>query len=192
MDPNIDFDADVDFSVDGSGELDALNTAEKKSKKSKKPISRFSLFVSGSYGVCVFGVTGSILIRMNLSTTAHLTLASAMGLLVGWFAALLFHQLKNTTVDSSASINELAGKEAVVVLAIRPGSTGKVRVRIKEQDLEIAATSNHPDALDIDQRVTIVNSRTAKLLSPLHPKPIRTKPIIDLIRDNPAAAGAIL
>ena len=100
---------------------------------------------------------------MNLSTTAHLTLASAMGLLVGWFAALLFHQLKNTTVDSSASINELAGKEAVVVLAIRPGSTGKVRVRIKEQDLEIAATSNHPDALDIDQRVTIVNSKDGQV-----------------------------
>ena len=126
-----------------------------KNKKTYLPFLSLRFWI---FGICVFGITGSILIRMDLNTPAHLTLASAMGLLVGWFAALLFHQLQNTTVDSSASMNELAGKEAIVVLPIRPGSTGKVRVRIKEQDLEITATSSHSEVLEIDQRVKIVSS----------------------------------
>ena len=107
MDPTIDFDAEVDFTVDGAGELDALNTAEKKSKV------RFIPFLSirfWTFGLTIFGVTGFILVKMDQSTAVHVSLAVAMGLLVGWAAALIFHQLKRTPVDSSPHADPVAGR----------------------------------------------------------------------------------
>ena len=161
MDPNIDFDAEVDFTVDGAGELDALNTAEKKSKV------RFIPFLSirfWTFGLTIFGVTGFILVKMDQSTAVHVSLAVAMGLLVGWAAALIFHQLKNTTVDSSTNTDQLAGHQGEVTLTIRPEGAGKVRIQSKEQYLELLATTTHPDALQIGEKVLVLKSQDGQLV----------------------------
>ena len=161
MDPNIDFDAEVDFTIDGAGELDALNTAERKSK------TRFIPFLSirfWTFGLSIFGVTGFILHKMDQSPVVHASLAVAMGLVVGWAAALIFHRLKNTTVDSSANIDRLNGHEGVVTLTVRPEGSGKVRTRVKEQNLELLATTGHSEALEIGERVLIVKSENGRVV----------------------------
>lgn len=161
MDPTIDFDAEVDFTVDGAGELDALNTAEKKSKQ------RFIPFLSirfWTFGLTIFGVTGVILVKMDQGPGVHATLAVAMGLLVGWAAALIFHQLKNTTVDSSTNTDQLAGHHGEVTLTVRPDGAGKVRIRSKEQYLELVATTTHTEALEIGAKVLVLKSQDGKLL----------------------------
>ena len=161
MDPNIDFDAEVDFTVDGAGELDALNTAEKKSK------SRFIPFLSirfWTFGLTIFGVTGFILVKMDQGPAVHASLAVAMGVLVGWAAALIFHQLKNTTVDSSTNTDQLAGHQGEVTLTIRTTGAGKVRVRSKEQYLELVATTSHTEDLQIGDKVLILKSQDGQLV----------------------------
>lgn len=161
MDPSIDFDAEVDFTVDGAGELDALNTAEKKSK------ARFIPFLSirfWTFGLSIFGVTGFILVKMDQSPAVHASLAVAMGVLVGWAAALIFHQLKNTTVDSSTNTDQLAGHHGEVTLTVRPTGAGKVRIRSKEQYLELVATTSHTEPLEIGEKVLVLKSHNGQLV----------------------------
>ena len=161
MDPTIDFDAEVDFTVDGAGELDALNTAERKSK------ARFIPFLSirfWTFGLTIFGVTGFILVKMDQSSTVHVSLSIAMGVLVGWAAALIFHQLKNTTVDSSMNTDQLAGHQGEVTLTIRPASAGKVRIQSKEQYIELVATTSHSEPLKIGEKVLVLKSQHGRLV----------------------------
>jgi len=161
LDPDIDFDAEVDFNIDGAGELDAMNTAEKKGKQGFLPFLSIRFW---TFGLTVFGVTGIILVKMNQPTAIHASLAIGMGLIVGWAAAQIFHRLKNTTVDSSADVDRLRGTEALVVLTVRPGGTGKVRMRVKEQDVEVTATTSHDSPLEIGDRVLIVESANGQVV----------------------------
>ncbi len=168
MDPNIDFDAEVDFTIDGAGELDALNTAEKKSK------SQFIPFLSirfWTFGLTIFGVTGVILHKMDQKPVVHASLAITMGLIVGYAAALIFHQLKNTTVDSSANIDRLSGHHGIVTLTVRPTGPGKIRTRVKDQNLELVATTTNDEALEIGQKVLIVKSQDGQVVVAPFPTP---------------------
>jgi hypothetical protein len=160
LDPDIDFDAEVDFSIDGAGELDALNTVEARQGElaRKKLYLPFLSIRFWTYGLAVFGVTGFVLQKTGQVTAVHSSLAVLMGVGVGWVAALIFHKFKNTTVDSSSNVDYLRGTEGVVVLTIRPKSVGKVRLNLKEQDVEVHATTRQDQALDIGARVLIVES----------------------------------
>jgi hypothetical protein len=165
LDPDIDFDAEVDFSVDGAGELDAFNTLEAKQKKSlsARAYLPFLSFRFWTYGMAIFGLTGFALETSGQDTPVHLTLATTMGIGVGWAAALVFRKFKNTTVDSSADTDQLRGTECKVILTVRPGSTGKIRLNIKDQMVELPATTCHTEALPVGSRALIVESASGQV-----------------------------
>jgi len=109
-------------------------------------------------------LTGIVLVKMDQPTAIHASLAIGMGLVVGWTAAQIFPSLKNTTVDSSADVDRLRGTDATVVLTVRPEGTGKVRLRVKEQDVEVTATTSHDSPLEIGDRVLIVESNQGQVV----------------------------
>ena len=165
LDPDIDFDAEVDFTVDGAGELDAFNTLEAKQNKnlSVRAYLPFLSFRFWTYGLAIFGLTGFALETSGQDTPVHLTLATTMGIGVGWAAALVFRKFKNTTVDSSTDTDQLRGTECKVILTVRPGSTGKIRLNIKDQMVELPATTCHTEALPVDSRALIVESASGQV-----------------------------
>ncbi|MEC7114691.1 MAG: hypothetical protein VXW79_06945, partial [Bacteroidota bacterium] len=51
-----------------------------------------------------------------------------------------------------------------VTLTIRPEGAGKVRIQSKEQYLELLATTTHPDALQIGEKVLVLKSQDGQLV----------------------------
>ena len=137
---------------------------KRRSKKGKKGYLPFLSIRFWIFGLTVFGLTGIVLVKMDQPTAIHASLAIGMGLVVGWTAAQIFHSLKNTTVDSSADVDRLRGTDATVVLTVRPEGTGKVRLRVKEQDVEVTATTSHDSPLEIGDRVLIVESNQGQVV----------------------------
>jgi len=165
MDPDIDFDAEVDFTVDGAGELDAFNTVEAQQKKnlSNRAYLPFLSFRFWTYGLTVFGLTGFSLEKTGQDTPVHLSLALAMGIGVGWTAALIFRKFKNTTADSSSDTDRLRGTECNAILPIRPDAAGKIRLTLKDQLVELTATTNHTETLAVGSRALIVESAAGQV-----------------------------
>jgi len=166
LDADIDLDADAEIDLAGAAEIDALSTAE-LSQTPDQPSKRklYLPFLSirfWTYSLAIFGVTGFVLDKAGHSETVHIPLSLSLGIGVGWFAAWVFHKLKNTTVDSSANIDQIRGQDGVVVISVGPNKTGKIRMHIKEQDIELTAHTQQDQLLEIGTRVLVVKSENGQ------------------------------
>jgi membrane protein implicated in regulation of membrane protease activity len=78
---------------------------------------------------------------------------------LGTGAAWFFRQLKKDTVTSDTGLTTFVGSEAEVVLAVRPGSIGTIRVRTLSGTSEWSARTQDLEAIDRGESVIIVGVR---------------------------------
>lgn len=90
-----------------------------------------------------FGVVGAPVTALDASSPA-LTLAVALGtgLGIGVLAALGFRALGRGTLSSGAGQTELLGQVGRVLVACEKGRTGKVRLTVRGQIVDVAATTD--------------------------------------------------
>lgn len=110
-----------------------------------------------TYFAMTFGAAGLIL--TFLVKTAEPTagmFAGATGLITGLLVSFGMRMLSKSDIDSSIKSSEMMGKEAQVVVAIRPGQLGRVRISVKGEVLELLASSDDVDALEAGATAVIV------------------------------------
>ena len=99
-----------------------------------------------SYGVFAFGFVGGTLHVLGLASPG---VALAVGLASGAAAAVLvgltFRQLGDPTVSGEAGLHEARGAAGRVLVACARGRSGKVRVSLKGQTVDILATTDEEE-----------------------------------------------
>lgn len=155
-DHDIDMDADHDVDVDHAAAADS--TAHLAGDAAQgilfNPLLsiRFWTYFSAS-----FGGLGTCLHFANVPSSIHAPLSIGVGAVTGYAVALLFRSLRNSTVSSETSAASLVGSEANVLLSVPTGGTGKVRVRMAGQDVDLHARSGSDAPIERGATVLIVS-----------------------------------
>jgi membrane protein implicated in regulation of membrane protease activity len=114
-----------------------------------------------SYGVFAFGFVGGALHVLGLAAPG---VALAVGLGAGAAATLLvgltFRQLGDPSVSGAAGFHEALGASGRVIVACARGRSGKVRVSLKGQSVDMLATTDE-DEIPAGAEVVIAEVRDA-------------------------------
>ncbi len=98
-----------------------------------------------TFALFAFGFAGCGLHFLQLaSPLVAALLSTGAGLASGFLASAVFRTLRLREASSSASLGEASGQLARVLLPCGPERSGKVRVTLKGQSVDILATSDDP------------------------------------------------
>ncbi len=161
VDKDIDFAGDIDVDVDVDADADADVDVDHVAGDAPHGVERkrWVPFFSArfwTYALGTGGATGSALTFLGLPAAIHLPAALGSGLVLGWIAAWSFRKLKHATADSTIRPATLKGTEGRVVLAIRPGAIGKIRLHVQGQSIELLARTREDRVLEAKEPVLIV------------------------------------
>jgi hypothetical protein len=112
-----------------------------------------------SFFAAAFGVTGSALVAGGVMEPFAGLVSAPTGLAVGWGAALLLRQLRTDTVSGEVTLDRFAGEEARVVLAVRPGGTGKIRLSTRTGVLDLPARTLDAHEIGVGSPVLVAAVR---------------------------------
>jgi membrane protein implicated in regulation of membrane protease activity len=96
-----------------------------------------------TFGLAAFGLVGAPLHILHiLPPTLALTFAVAAAAAAVVASALAFRRLGDPAASGAVSLNEVVGREARVLLACARDQTGKVRVELGGQVVDLLATTD--------------------------------------------------
>jgi hypothetical protein len=116
----------------------------------------------------VFGILGLLLANFSdVPEPARATTSVATGLGVGLLVAYLMRVAPRLEVDSSAKTEDFLGAIGRVVVAIRPGQEGKIRLNLKGDIIELLALPSNNESLEIgsDAIVVALENDRARVIS---------------------------
>jgi membrane protein implicated in regulation of membrane protease activity len=151
VDVDVDVDADADMDHDHDVDHIAADVTHGLVRKRWLPFLSMRFW---TYALGTGGATGTALTALGLASVIHVPVALGTGLVLGWTAAWSFRKLKQATADSTVRPATLKGASAKVVLAIRPGAIGKIRLHIQGQTIELLARS--PETREIERHSTVL------------------------------------
>ena len=150
---DVGMDADVDLEVDA----DTDASADGSSLAAWLPFLSLRFW---TYFVAFFGLSGVLLSTLTeWGWTAVVVAAGGIGLTTGFGVATFMRLLARTQTDSRIGSGDMVGAEGVVLLAVRPGDVGKVRVQIKGNAIDLIAHIDGDEALDIGAEVVVIGFR---------------------------------
>lgn len=139
-DMHADFSTDADMSVAGGPHLDAAHEADGDAA------GFAAIFLSlrfWTFGLLAFGMVGTLLFYLHLSShTVAFLAALGMGLGSGFAASWIFQTLKRTTVSSAAEEGDAVGQVGKVLVPCERGGHGKVRLQLRGQSVDFIATTD--------------------------------------------------
>jgi len=157
VDPDVDVEADVELDGDveadaeGHGELvDALEDASQDVIWLPFLSMRFWTF-----GSATFGLIGLLMTLLGVVEPITGVVAGVASAGVGTLAAWFFKQLKKDRVSAGVGLAQYVGNEAVILLPVRPGGVGKIRIRTSAGSLEIPASTHDEHPIGVGERVII-------------------------------------
>ena len=164
---------DADLDVDGDADLDGgLDDAE-LDKDFGSDGADFFLWPLKSlrfwtFFLTAFGFVGLLLRGFGLANEiATLIAALAVGGFSGFGAATVIRKLANDETGLAASSSDYIGKSARVLVPVRPHSVGKIRVRVKGQQVDLLAVTDEVDLTNEDEVIVIemegTRARVARL-----------------------------
>ena len=112
-----------------------------------------------TFALASFGLTGSLLYLVGIRSVFTLAISLPMGFAIGFAVASLFRYLKKDAVGSLTSSRDLQGTDGRVLLAVGPSKTGKIRIRVAGQDVDLPAITREATLLEPDSRVLVVTVR---------------------------------
>jgi membrane protein implicated in regulation of membrane protease activity len=158
-------DADVDGELhvdghDGDGDLDGA---------ADLVLWRFRSLRFWTFFLAFFGLSGTLLEGLGLVASEWVTLAAALGMgsLAGFGSTEVVRRLAADTSGAAPESRDYIGKSARVVVPVRPGSVGKVRIELKGTTVDVLAEGvdgefeAHEEALIVEMDGT--TARIARL-----------------------------
>ena len=110
-----------------------------------------------TYFFASFGVAGLLLTKAGgLFEPVVGTISAGTGLTVGILISYLMRIARRMEADSSPKTQDFLGATCRVVVTVRPGSAGKIRVNIKGETIEMLALPNDDETLEIGTEAVII------------------------------------
>lgn len=162
-----DLDADVDADLDAPAELDVdmdaghgefLEATEVAAVEA--PFWLLNAFKSlwfWAFGTLAFGAVGALLTLASVAGPLVPVAAGLTGFGSGLGASKLFSWIKTDQVSGSTSLQRFEGLQAKVLLPIRPGGRGQVRMNTASGSVVMVATSMDGKVLDVGSQVLVVS-----------------------------------
>lgn len=158
VDVDVDVDVDADFELevdaDADADLDADADADGVDTGAWLPFLSLRFW---TFALMAFGLTGALAhLLVSVSLPVEVGASAMTGLGVGWGAAWAFRKLKQSDISGDTTLQGLEGTEAVVVLPVSPGGTGKVRAIIDGHAVDLLARTSDDAVLPRKEPVLIV------------------------------------
>ena len=154
-----DLDQDVDLEADADVELEAGIDADTDGPDGGD-LASWLPFLSlrfWTYFTAFFGLSGVLLSTLTeWGGTAVATAAVGVGFTTGFGVATFMRLLAKTQTDSGIGSRDMIGAEGVVLLPVRVGDIGKIRVQIKGDVIDLIARVDGDEPLDVGAEVMIV------------------------------------
>jgi len=150
---------DVGHDVGGGHDLHSMDSAHHGAAVEASWVPFLSLQF-WMFAFAFFGLTGTVLEGLGLAgglVTAGT--AIGLGLGAGLSASYALHRLKHDKVESNVGASDFIGRNATALLPIAKGQTGKVRVQIKGQLVDLTATTEDDDAIGAKDEVMVIEMR---------------------------------
>ncbi len=112
-----------------------------------------------TFGAATFGLTGGLVSLLPVGEPVPAVLATVVGGAIGVIAASAFRWVGRDVVTSSPSLARFVGEQARVVVAVRPGRSGRVALLTDAGRFELPAVSADLAALEHGDTVLIADVR---------------------------------
>lgn len=113
-----------------------------------------------TYFIAFFGLAGLLLSSLTLWGGVAVAVASTgVGFTTGFGVATFMRLMARTEADSGVASADMIGAEGAVLLPVRAGEVGKVRVQIKGDVIDLLARADDEEPLDIGTDIIIVGFR---------------------------------
>ena len=112
-----------------------------------------------TFGAATFGLTGGLVSLLPVAEPVPAVLATLVGGAVGAVAATAFRWVGRDVVTSSPSLARFVGEQARVVVAVRPGRSGRVALLTDAGRFELPAVSADTASLEHGETVLIADVR---------------------------------
>lgn len=149
-DVDLDLDHDVDHDVDVANALDGID-----------PEGIWLPFLSlrfWTYFAAGFGITGGLLTWLGtLIEPVIAASAGGTGLVAGLAMSYAMRALKRGEAHGHIGLRDYQGSEGSVLVAIQPGGTGKIRTRVRGEELDLLATSESTEPLVAGTPIIIID-----------------------------------
>ncbi len=109
-----------------------------------------------TFALATFGAAGTILSLLGFSDLVAAPSSALTGFGVGYAVAWAFRRLSREKVSGDYGLRQVAGREGRLLLAVGPQRTGKVRVQIDGQDVDLLATTQDEKVLNLREKVLII------------------------------------
>lgn len=172
-----DSDADAHGGAEGGGDADAQADAQADAHhhvEAQAGGDFWLLFLSMRFWVfflTFFGLTGLLLELAGASALVAALIAAPTGIALGVGAAWAFKRLREQTVTSQLTPDQLIGLEAKVMLPVSAGTAGKVRLQLGGQIVDRVALLEGREELARGERALVIAVRGEKLLVARAPTP---------------------
>jgi hypothetical protein len=110
------------------------------------------------FTACFFGLCGTLLTVIGVGTVVTAVVSIAVGLLCGTAAAFVVHRLSRLEATGDVPTSkEFVGAVGTVLVEVDNDSRGKVRVSIREQQVDLVAETSDEAPLKAGQKVLVVD-----------------------------------
>lgn len=102
------------------------------------------------------GLTGVTLEFLAIPSQITAVASVALGIAVGGAASWTLRKLGQIKSGEASDGHDYIGKQAQVLVPVRPGQAGKIRVQVRGQTLDMLAISDGSQALTAQDKVMII------------------------------------
>ncbi len=102
------------------------------------------------FSIAFFGLTGSLLSFFEILTSSSLILLTSvvMGMIAGFAMASTMRFLQLKEVSSNISSQDYIGQTGQVILPITPDAPGKIRLLVKDTEVDMIATADEEEGFE--------------------------------------------
>lgn len=155
-------DGDLDGDVEGdageaekgelSKEVSASPDMDTATTQRFRPLRSFKFW---TFFLAFFGLTGLVLSKLGVLALPSFLCALVMGGAFGFLVAWALHRLSTGQTSSHLGAEQLVGKEAEVLVAVRGYTPGTVRLLHGDRPVEMLAISDSEDRMERGQKVVV-------------------------------------
>ncbi|MCB9701487.1 MAG: NfeD family protein [Myxococcales bacterium] len=173
-DADIDADADADVDADAdhgdgfahphadvdAGALIHVERGQLSRRKRRNPLlSTLSSLRFWTFFATFFGLTGAVFEGLGLvGAIPAMILALTMGGLIGTTATVVLRRLAAGTTGAAPTSRDFVGQSGRVLVPVRPGGLGKIRLQIQGTTVDMLATTDEGE-IDAGQLALIIEIR---------------------------------
>ncbi len=157
FDVDMDADVDADFDVDADADADQALDVETRVGRKYRPWFSFKFY---TFAACFFGLTGLFLSLIGMGESLFgISLSAGMGLLAGITVSYLLHLAGSEAAAVRATKErEFLGAQAKVLLPIKEGERGRIRVTIGGRTVDMRAeTEEEGVVLDMNDECFVLD-----------------------------------